>query len=122
MLQALPILVGGMVWLIVAFIIQTGSKNKVWKDYPGAYDNDDFRPCPDLLSCCPVWRLIVLPNSCASGPQHRASHGWQRMPGCTVVAAVEAPCLRHEAEECGRCLQTSSPHGWAVFAVSELRS
>lgn len=35
MLQALPALVGGMVWLIVAFVIQTGSKNKIWKDYPG---------------------------------------------------------------------------------------
>ncbi len=34
-LQALPVLIGGMIWLIVAFIIQTGSKNKTWKDYSG---------------------------------------------------------------------------------------
>jgi sodium-dependent phosphate transporter len=34
---ALPILIMGMVWMIVAFIIQTGSKNKTWKEY-----NDSF--------------------------------------------------------------------------------
>lgn len=33
----LPILVGGTVWLIVAFIIQTGSKNATWKEYKGAW-------------------------------------------------------------------------------------
>ena len=37
MLQCLPILVAGMVWLIVAFIIQTGSKNKVFEDHPDSF-------------------------------------------------------------------------------------
>jgi hypothetical protein len=33
----MPILVGGMIWLIVAFIIQTGSKNKTWKEYDDSF-------------------------------------------------------------------------------------
>ena len=27
----------GMVWMIVAFIIQTGSKNKTWKEYDDSF-------------------------------------------------------------------------------------
>lgn len=34
---AMPILVGGMIWLIVAFIIQTGSKNKTWKEFDDSF-------------------------------------------------------------------------------------
>lgn len=33
----MPILVGGMIWLIVAFIIQTGSKNKTWKEFDDSF-------------------------------------------------------------------------------------
>lgn len=36
-MQAMPVLIGGMIWLIVAFIIQTGSKNKTWKDYDDSF-------------------------------------------------------------------------------------
>lgn len=32
----LPLFVGGMFWLIVAFIIQTGAKNGTWTDRSGA--------------------------------------------------------------------------------------
>ena len=35
--QALPILIMGIVWMIVAFIIQTGSKNKTWKEYDDSF-------------------------------------------------------------------------------------
>jgi hypothetical protein len=36
LLQTLPVLVGGMFWLIVSFIIQTGAKNDTWADRGGA--------------------------------------------------------------------------------------
>jgi hypothetical protein len=36
-MQAMPVLIGGMIWLIVAFIIQTGSKNKTWKEYDDSF-------------------------------------------------------------------------------------
>ena len=56
LVQMLPILIGGVVWLIVAFIIQTGSKNKTWKDYPGAYRGKQaamcFAPHPGCCCCC----------------------------------------------------------------------
>lgn len=29
----MPVLIGGMIWLIVAFVIQTGTKNKTWKEF-----------------------------------------------------------------------------------------
>jgi hypothetical protein len=35
--QALPILIMGITWMIVAFIIQTGSKNKTWKEYDDSF-------------------------------------------------------------------------------------
>ena len=36
-MQAMPVLIGGMIWLIVAFIIQTGSKNKTWKEFDDSF-------------------------------------------------------------------------------------
>jgi hypothetical protein len=49
------VLVGGMVWLIVAFIIQTGSKNKTWKAYDGAI-------CHGLRRCLMLSDAMVAPQ------------------------------------------------------------
>jgi sodium-dependent phosphate transporter len=52
---ALPILVGGMVWLIVAFIIQTGAKNKVFSDHP-----DSFAAWVGAVCGCGVGLLTLV--------------------------------------------------------------
>jgi hypothetical protein len=98
LLQFLPVLVGGIFWLIVSFIIQTGAKNDTWADRGGEH-------CPCGLFVQHTAAVIAMCRRHLSAPGLPAcvccADGFATYVGaifgvvaCIITLAVVMPLLK----------------------------
>jgi L-cystine uptake protein TcyP (sodium:dicarboxylate symporter family) len=84
--QIMPILIGGVVWLIVAFIIQTGSKNKTWKEYDDSFAVWVGAVCG--VGVALITLVLIMPLL-----RRRINRAHERIDKCAATASVSCSML-----------------------------